>query len=127
MQSIEAMLSLLIFLSIAALAIAADPGPPPIDDGLYRVQLAEDAWRVLYLRGDFKDFRGERGAIEADMETIGGLTGLCLFMDGIEFTNCRGGENPHEGQISLRRTVLLDGNPMTVTFTLSTSIKTFSH
>lgn len=119
MQTIEAILSLLVFLSVASLVLSADPGPPPVDDSLYRMQLAEDAWRVLYLRGAFRDLGPEkRAAVESDMAEIGAQTGLCIFMSGIEFTNCRDGES-HENTASIRRVVLLGGQLQTVTFTLS--------
>jgi len=119
MQSFEALLSLFVFVTILAYVLAADPGPKPLDDSLYRMQLAEDAWRVLYLRGDLRDFGEEkRGAVEADMAKIGEQTGLCLFIHGVEFTNCRDGL-PHEGIASLSRTVIIGGSPEKATFTSS--------
>lgn len=122
MQSIEAILSLLVFLSIAAYVLSADPGPPPIDDSLYRMQLADDAWRVLYLRGNFQDLdESKRTIVESDMSVIGKQTGLCLFMRGIEFTNCRGGDDSHDSLISIRRTVIYNRAPTVVTFRLSSN------
>jgi len=119
-QSIEAMISLLVFLSLASLVLSAHPGPPALDDSLYRMQLAEDAWRLLYLRGNLRDLGPEKRAmVESDMVEIGKQTGFCIFMQGVEFTNCRGGSVSHADLISLRRTVLVGGQPTTVTFTIS--------
>ncbi|MEW6748078.1 MAG: hypothetical protein AB1295_00010 [Candidatus Micrarchaeota archaeon] len=126
MQTIEAFLSLLVFLSISSLALASHPGPMPTDDSLYRLQLADDAWRVLYLRGDFQDLGPEsRSMVEADLAFIGEQTGLCIFMRGMEFTNCRGGEERHVAVVSIKRTVIYRPSPtswpepLMVSFTLA--------
>ncbi|MFH0737150.1 MAG: hypothetical protein V1827_00535 [Candidatus Micrarchaeota archaeon] len=119
MQSFEALLSLFVFVTVLACVLSSDPGQKPLDDSLYRFQLADDAWRVLYLRGDLRDFgEWKRGAVEADMAEIGDQTGLCLFIHGVEFTNCRDGQ-AHEAVASLSRTVITGGSPEKVTFTLS--------
>jgi hypothetical protein len=124
MQTFEAMLSLLVFVSILVAVLAADGEPAKTDDSLYRLQLAEDAWRVLYLRGDMRDVRMDDGGaararLESDMQAIGDLTGFCVFMGGMDFTNCRGGDDAHEGIISIKRTMIIDKSPKTVTLTLS--------
>ncbi|MEW6035025.1 MAG: hypothetical protein AB1529_00290 [Candidatus Micrarchaeota archaeon] len=117
MQTIEAMLSLLFFASIASLALSAAPAHQ-VDDSLYRLHLAEDAWRVLYLRGDLRDLGGSRRAhVESEMALIQEQAGFCLFMSGIEFTNCRDGAS-HERVAALARTVIYDGYPRRVTFSV---------
>ena len=118
MQTLEAMMSLLFFLSAASMALASFE-TRPADDSLYRLQLAEDAWRVLYLRGNFRDLDDARD-IEPDMTEIGEQTGLCLFIDGIEATNCRGGTEAHEMAASVTRTAIYRGEPATVTFSIGT-------
>lgn len=116
MQSLEALLSLTFFVSILSLILASAPPPHGTDDSLYRLQLAQDAWRVLYLRGDFEDFGdGRRADIEADMRRMGEETGLCFFIDGVRFTNCRG-PDPVGITATVRRTVVSGGAPAAVTF-----------
>jgi len=117
MQALEASLSLLVFASIAPLALSAIQEPAH-EHPLYRLQLAEDAWRVLYLRGDFEDFGdGKRAQIERDLSLIGVETGMCCFLEGVRFTNCRGPEGMRV-TASIRRTVISEGNPLAVTFSI---------
>jgi len=119
MQSIEAIISLLVFLSLSAVFIAQLGQPNPPDDSLYRLQLAEDAWRVLYLQGHFHDFNeGKRLALEEDMKKITDETGLCVFMEGTEITSCRGGDEEHVMTASLSKTIIVDGKPKTVSFSI---------
>lgn len=116
MQTIEGFLSLLFFISILVLLM---PNPKPIDYSLYQLQLADDVWRVLYLRGNFNDFSdAKRVVLESDMIEIGTQTGFCLFIDGIQFTNCRSGDT-HIMLISLQRTVLFGGSPRQITFSIA--------
>jgi hypothetical protein len=118
MQTLEAMLSLLFFASIASLALSEAPAPR-LDDSLYRLHLAEDAWRVLYLRGDFRDFNASsRAHVEAEMAIIHDRTGLCIFMSGVEFTDCRNEPWEHDMVASISRTVIYDGHPRRVSFSL---------
>jgi len=118
MQSIEAMVSFLFFVTIASGILLQLENQRDIDDSVYRVQLAEDAWRVLYLRGDFRDFSdAKRAALEQELAAIGDETGLCFFMDGVRFTNCRDSE-PHATAVSLRKTVFYDGKPQNFTFSI---------
>lgn len=116
MQIIEGFLSLLFFISILILLM---PDTKSIDYSLYQLQLADDIWRVLYLRDNFNDFsEAKRIAIESDMAEIGTKTGFCLFIDGIQFTNCRSGDN-HVILISFKRTVLSEGSPKQITFSIA--------
>ena len=116
MQTIEGFLSLLFFISILVLLI---PDTKPIDYSLYQLQLADDIWRVLYLRGYLSDLSDARRAIiESDMTEIGSQTALCIFMDGIQFTNCRSGDN-HVIILSLKKTVLTGGYPRQITFSIA--------
>ncbi|MFH1520799.1 MAG: hypothetical protein ABID61_04085 [Candidatus Micrarchaeota archaeon] len=116
MQTVEGILSLLFFISILLLLV---PEVKPIDYSLYQLQLADDVWRILYLRGNFNDFAdAKRVIIELDMAKIGDQTGLCFFIDGIQFTNCRSGDN-HVILITLKRTVISAGSPRQVTFSIA--------
>ncbi len=119
MQAIEALISLQIFLIAGISIMLVSIAPRPIDDSLYRLQLAGDAWRVLYLRGDLAGLSDDgRGAIENDMRALGDMTGLCYFMSGVEFTNCRDQEN-HPALASVSRTVFIDGIPRRVSFSIA--------
>lgn len=128
MQSMEAMISLM-FLAAAVSALLSGTAGMATDDSLYRAQVAGDAWRVLYLRGDFEDFgEGKRPALEADMQRISDETGLCVFLGGTLFSTpgdaaggaCRGEDAaPHETVVSLEKTVIWGGNPRTLAFTLA--------
>jgi len=85
-------------------------GPHDIDDSLYRLQLADDAWRVLYLRGAFEGFTSsdaDRSALEEELGLLGDETGLCFFLGGIEHTNCRDGRE-HHITVSARRSLFVD-------------------
>ncbi len=117
MQTVEAILSLLVFSSISASFLSVMDDQAPLDDSLYRLQLAEDAWRVLYLRGDLRDLDGPSGAVESDLGLLGEETGLCYFFSGVQATNCRGGE-PRLIVASIRRTVISGGKPEAVSFSL---------
>jgi len=120
MQSLEAMLSLIVLVWCASLLLAPLEGQRT-DDSLYRLQLVSDAWRVLYLRGDFQDFGDAKQAqIDGDLETLGYETALCFFLEGTRFTNCRGGgqDQKHEPLVSLHRTVVEDGLPKEVMFSV---------
>jgi hypothetical protein len=119
MQSMEAVLSLLVFSFIAS-SIAISAPEHTMDDSLYRMQLANDAWRILYLRNDLQNpSDASRAPIERDMGIIGDETGLCLFLNGTQFTNCRGGESAHPITATLRKTVICDGSPASVAFSLA--------
>ncbi len=117
MQTMEGILSLLVFSSIFASFIRIMDDPAPLDDSLYRLQLAEDAWRVLYLRGDLRDLGDSKSGVEGDLGLLGTETGLCFFFSGIQATNCRGGE-PRLITASVGRTVILGGKPEAVSFSL---------
>ena len=119
MQTLEAMLSLAVFASIILYISPASTEPRGIDDSLYRMQLGQDAWRVLYLRGGLGDLtEGGRASVESDMEQISHLTGLCVYISGIEFTSCRAFGGGSVAVVSIRKTVISGGAPKTVTFSL---------
>jgi hypothetical protein len=116
MQTLEAMISLVFFIWAATLAVSSYDSQPP-DDSLYRLQLAGDAWRVLYLRGELQDVSDIK-SLEPAIDEIGRQSGLCLFIEGIEATSCRGGTISHEISVSLPRTLIVGGAPKRVTLSL---------
>lgn len=129
MQTVEALISLMFLVAMASALLAPLQGQA-IDDSLYRAQLAGDAWRVLYLRGDFTDFGNaslpgtNRGMdrelaerTQAEVETLGSETGLCIFLAGVVSSNCRGVPDT-ETTVSVERTVIYRGMPVTLTLSL---------
>ncbi len=119
MQTIEALLSLTVFLLItSAILIESQVSHSP-DDSLYRMQLAGDIWRVLYLKGNFENLDDAgRVVFESDATRIRDMTGLCIFIGGIRNTNCRGGQE-HERIVTMKKIVVVDGQPKEVTFSVS--------
>ena len=115
MQSLESIISLFFFISITTMILMTYL-PQQLDDSLYRLQLAEDSWRVLYLNGAFEN--PSKQSIESRLRLIEDETGLCLFLDGIETTNCRGGEESHTIISSVTRTIIHDGEPKQHTFSI---------
>jgi hypothetical protein len=119
MQSLEASVSLLVFASLA-FAFLSQLAPARTDDSLYRAQLADDVWRVLYLRNHFTDFSGsKRSGLESDLMLIGTEMSSCIFISGIEYTNCRDdSDDPHEIIVSVGKTLIMDGSPESVTLSI---------
>jgi len=119
MQTFEALVSFLFFVFLSSYLLGLTEEQRHVDDSLYRIQLAEDAWRVLYLRGSFEDFGpNKRAQLEEELDTIEEETALCVFIDGVFMTSCRGGSQEHQLTASLRKTVLYDGEPRNVTFSI---------
>lgn len=120
MQTFEALVSATVFLFMLSSILLGCQVPYALDDSLYRYQLVNDAWRVLYLRGDFEGFGPSgRAAFESDADAIREMTGLCIFMDGVRYTNCRGGDEAHEILASVKKVVIEDGEPKQVSFSIA--------
>jgi hypothetical protein len=118
MQSLEAAFSLIVFLSLGTAFLLESEPPRAIDDSLYRIQLADDAWRILYLRGHLDDLSdSSREAVESDLRAMGEDSSLCFFIRGVEFTNCRD-DSPHVLAASVSRTVIRNGKPERFTFSI---------
>ena len=118
MQTVEAMISFLFFVAIATPMLLQLEAQHDVDDSPYRMQLAEDAWRVLCLRGTLHNITNEStGSVERELSAVGDETGLCMFIDGVRFTNCRDGRK-RTITASLRKTVFYDGTPQGVTFSI---------
>ena len=117
MQTVEALISFTFFLFFATYMLTqldyAKPGY-----ALYEYQLANDAWRVLYLKGALNDFAsGSPGAALA-MEEIGSKTGFCIYAQGVQTTNCRSSQSCSAQKISLRKTWFDAGMPKQLDFTV---------
>lgn len=130
MQSMEAIISLFFFVALSTSMLLQLDSRRDVDDSLYRAQLAEDAWRVLWLRGDFAGFgntsllgtdaemdRELAGRTRADVDALGSETGLCVFLAGVVSTNCRGVPGT-ETTVSVERTVIYRGMPSRLTLSM---------
>lgn len=121
MQIMEAMVSLIFLISFLSI-VAADQKAKAIDDSLYKYQLANDVWRVLYLKGDFKDLSFiseslDRRNAENDLKIIGNITGFCIFIGGERLTNCRG--IPTQEIVSIERIAIINDYPDQITLSLA--------
>ncbi len=110
------MISLVFFIWAATLAVSSYDVSER-DDSLYNLHLAGDVWRVLYLQGELRNIT-DVNSIEPSLEEITQKTGLCIFVDGISATSCRGGDMGHEITASLPRTILSNGIPKQVTLSV---------
>ena len=125
MQTIEAVISLVFLILICSTILLTMP-EQRIDDSIYRMQLAEDVWRVLYLRGDLNGFSSSQSIvkkasetkIENDLDVIGSEMGLCIYMSGIQMTNCRDGIAGREKIVSIERMLVDNGEPRKIMLSL---------
>lgn len=125
-KTLEAVISLVVLLSFLSYGLLHHPVQ---HSRMYEHELAEDAWRVIYLRGGFgpewklgegclslKDGCGvlwpDEVSMNRDAERITELTGLCVAMDGLQVASCL----PGEGAMILHKTVSSGGEPMTFAF-----------
>lgn len=120
MQTLEAIISLLVFVALLPQFLSIEE--KPVDDSLYRMQLANDIWRALYLKSDFEDFsfaeyNAARNNAEADLNKITKSTGICIFIGGEKLTSCRG-EKTGEQIITTEKMLIVDSIPQKVTLTL---------
>ncbi|MFA6530714.1 MAG: hypothetical protein WCT31_03200 [Candidatus Micrarchaeia archaeon] len=106
MKTLEALISLLVFLLIIA---SLAPMAQPERDGIYRMQLANDIWRVFSLRGDLEGF--DKTRMNVDAEEITKLTSLCVELDEEDVTSCI----PEEKITQVRKTAIVYGEPKTIT------------
>ena len=117
MQTVEATLSLMMFLSVSSAVLSAAE-QKPVDDSLYLMQLSNDAWRVLYLRGSLDSLdQGPHPKLEEDLRSLGALSGKCYFISGVEMTNCRG-MGIREFRSKSARSIIYEGRPRQVTFSI---------
>ena len=126
MQTLEAIISMFVFVAFASFLMLQLDNYNGIDDSLYRYQLANDVWRVLYLQGDFNDFTFTSGSdqqkkAESDLEIIYEKTGICSYLGGIKATSCDRSESYCKEKIASVQHVLIDaGDPKQVTLSLCT-------
>lgn len=87
------------------------------------VRLYDDVWRVLYLKGYFQDVVSQNhdSLIDSHLNTglaeVGSKVSFCVFIEGVRFTNCRGGDS-HELFFSTEKTLVIDGKLKKVVFSV---------
>ena len=116
MQTLEAIISMFVFVAFASFLMLQLDNYNGIDDSLYRYQLANDVWRVLYLQGDFKDFSftsqsDSRDAAQRHLEEIYDETGVCAYLGGIQATSCPSESYCKEKISSIQHVLIDDGTP----------------
>lgn len=84
MQTFEFIIGLLTFLLIAQI-LSSSPNVS-VDDSLYKYQLANDVWRVFYLKGHLTSF--DKIGLNSDANKITSLTGLCIEFEEEDVTSC---------------------------------------
>lgn len=106
---VEALIALAVLASFSSFQLLHHPVQ---HSSLYGYELAEDAWRVMYLKGGLKpsmhhgwageEFGLDEHAMNRDAERITRLTGLCVEMDSLQVASCL----PGEGAIVLHKNVM---------------------
>lgn len=91
MKSFEALFTLVAVVAFALLVLRVQE--PALDDTLYRYQLANDVWRVWWLRGGMDHGWNliDRTVLNEDADRIGRLTGWCVYVEEEDVANCRDG------------------------------------
>lgn len=117
MQTLEAALSFFLFFVFASsFLIQLDYTKP--DYSLYRYQIANDIWRVLYLTDALNYYPLEKGSTEEKMNKIEELTGFCTYIEGIQTTSCRSGPKCSDDKITMQKLWFDFGIPHSVRFTV---------
>jgi len=106
MKTLESIISLLVFVSIAIMLI---PEPKELDYSVYKTQIANDIWRVFELRNNFVGF--DKNKLNDDANKITELTSLCIEFEEEDVTSCI----PETKTIQIRKMAIVDGNPKTIT------------
>ncbi len=117
MKTIEAIISLLVLLSFASISLIQVPQSEP---QFYKYQLAEDIWRIAYLKGCFNQSvpslnpEGEMAeCLNPLLEEINCETSLDIaFYTPIQAA--AGNRLPGENAILIRKTIILNGVPQSV-------------
>ena len=116
LKTVEALISLAVLLSFFSFSLLHYPVQ---HSRMYEYELAEDAWRVVYLRGGFGPEWGagkllglDEGRLNEGAGRITEITGLCVAVDGLHVASCL----PGEGAMVLHKTVSSGGAPTGVLF-----------
>jgi len=116
MQTLEATFSFLFFFLIAAYALTQLEYTKPNYD-IYKYQLANDIWRVVYLKNGLSYYPLSQPIIENQLNEIKDKTGLCAYIEGIDTTSCRG-ISCTDSKITMEKIWFKYGQPNVVRFTM---------
>jgi len=115
MKTIEALISLMVLLSFTSLSLLH---APTTESHLYKYQLAEDVWRIAYLKGCFNQSVPSLNP-QNEMEEC--LNPLIAEIEretstSIAFTplEAAGSSLPSENAATITKTVMLNGVPKLV-------------
>jgi len=120
MQTMEAIISFFVFMVFTSYLLMQLEDYNGMDDSLYRYQLANDAWRVLYLQGAFKDV-DSISDIDSYVAELSDVTGFCIYVSGQQGTSTRGIQGRSCGDEALAKVshvLIAGGNPEQVTLSL---------
>ncbi|MGV8176817.1 MAG: hypothetical protein ACP5NX_03390 [Candidatus Bilamarchaeaceae archaeon] len=114
MSILEGAISLLVLMMLI-LAVQANPPHAETKYDDYRLALAQDAWRTMYLHGDFSGPGGlDRANVQADLDRISWLTGMCVSLEEEDLAGCREGVEI----VRIRKYAVVDGVPKELTLVL---------
>lgn len=116
MQTLEAIISFTFFLLFASYLLQQLDYAKP-NYSLQQYQAANDVWRVLYLKGALKDFPANAPLL---MNEVGEKTGLCIYVQGTQTTNCRGGPRCSENKIAMQKAWFEDSVAKQLDFSVCT-------
>jgi hypothetical protein len=118
MQTLEAIISFSVFMLFTSYVLLQLEDYRGVDDSLYRYQLANDVWRVLYLRGNFEYLQSEQ-QLDSELNAVDSVTGLCTYVGGQRGTSdyCRG-KPALEHVASVEHVLLLNGRAESRTLSL---------
>lgn len=120
MQTIEAVFSLAFFVLIISAMDCVEDKEKELDSSLYRVQLAGDVWRVLYLKGAFDNLE-YLGCSSSDscehVKKTEEMTGMRIYIGGTRFSG-PGGVHPEKEYIRMKRILIVGSTAKNVSFTL---------
>lgn len=107
MNTLEAIFSFLVLVSLLPLFLGIQTYS--VDSSHYDLKLAEDIWRVLYLKGDLGYFN--KNSLNKDLKEIEKSTSLCVSIEEEDVASCI----PNETTVVIKRVAFINGNPKVIT------------
>ncbi len=111
MQTLEAIVS---FLFLIAIISTISLEPSQMHTELQQFAIADDIWKTLEVRGDFRDFPSN--SLQKDLEEVTSLTDLCVGFIEEDLASCRDNE---ENAIFIEKTIVTKGKLKRITFFVS--------
>lgn len=116
MQTLEAVFSFLFFFLFAIYALSQIDYTRP-NYSTYWYQLANDAWRALYLTGSLSYYPLGRAGIEERLGEIEEKTGMQVYIEGIITASDRG-ISCTNNRITMKKLWIKNGQPDVMQFTV---------